>query len=257
MLNDSRLEIGMERILALLDDHQTKARFFVLGAVAERNPNPGENVGEGRTRNRVPRFRPPIRLPAVAGGVQGGHPSARPGDRRLDRCRPARLSDPILLHSAGLCLDVGHPCGGGLFLRQQRISRSQRPVRDAGCSSLSARNPYEASDLALRMVKRLMVPFTDHYVSVSRHIMDRAISTGIGRPEHHSVVYGYLIPPRDLDFLTERLLDLVQHPELRKRLGGVHRQNVQKKFSGDEMVRILDKRHREVLAVRRGSAARS
>jgi len=39
-----------------------------------------------------------------------------------------------------------------------------------------------------RQIKRTMVPFTDHYISVSDDIRDRAIAAGIGRPEQHSTV---------------------------------------------------------------------
>jgi glycosyltransferase involved in cell wall biosynthesis len=41
---------------------------------------------------------------------------------------------------------------------------------------------------AYRTVKRALVPFTDHYVSVSDDIRRRAIAAGIGRPEQHSTV---------------------------------------------------------------------
>ena len=35
---ESRLRVGLDRTLGLLDRHETKATFFVLGAVAERHP---------------------------------------------------------------------------------------------------------------------------------------------------------------------------------------------------------------------------
>jgi polysaccharide deacetylase family protein (PEP-CTERM system associated) len=36
--SESRLQVGLERLVALLDTHGVKATFFVLGAVAERMP---------------------------------------------------------------------------------------------------------------------------------------------------------------------------------------------------------------------------
>lgn len=42
---------------------------------------------------------------------------------------------------------------------------------------------------SLRIVKRGMVPFTDHYASVSDNIRVRALAAGIGKPEQHSTVY--------------------------------------------------------------------
>ena len=42
--------------------------------------------------------------------------------------------------------------------------------------------------MTYRQVKRAMVPFTDHYVSVSDDIRERAVAAGIGKPEQHSTV---------------------------------------------------------------------
>ncbi len=42
---------------------------------------------------------------------------------------------------------------------------------------------------SLRLAKQALVPFTDHYVSVSDNIRARAIASGIGRAEKHSTVY--------------------------------------------------------------------
>lgn len=39
-----------------------------------------------------------------------------------------------------------------------------------------------------RMIKRSLVPLTDHYVSVSDNIRERAIAAGIGRPDRHSTI---------------------------------------------------------------------
>ncbi|MBV8159287.1 MAG: glycosyltransferase, partial [Acidimicrobiia bacterium] len=39
-----------------------------------------------------------------------------------------------------------------------------------------------------RTIKRTMVPLTDHYVSVSDNIRERAIAAGIGDPERHSTI---------------------------------------------------------------------
>ena len=59
-------------------------------------------------------------------------------------------------------------------------------------------------NLVLRAIKRLMVPFTDHYISVSRNIMDRAIAAGIGLPEQHSVVYSGFSTDQFCEDLTDR-----------------------------------------------------
>jgi polysaccharide deacetylase family protein (PEP-CTERM system associated) len=42
----SRLQVGLDRLLELLDRHQTKATFFVLGAVAERFPRVVADLAE-------------------------------------------------------------------------------------------------------------------------------------------------------------------------------------------------------------------
>ena len=65
---------------------------------------------------------------------------------------------------------------------------------------------------AYRTIKRTMVPFTDHYVSVSDSIRERAIAARIGKPEQHSTVRS--------GFATERFRDsLVSRDEARARLG--------------------------------------
>ena len=42
--------------------------------------------------------------------------------------------------------------------------------------------------MTYRQVKRAMVPFTDHYVSVSDDIRERAVAAGVGKAEQHSTV---------------------------------------------------------------------
>jgi glycosyltransferase involved in cell wall biosynthesis len=65
---------------------------------------------------------------------------------------------------------------------------------------------------AYRTIKRTMVPFTDHYVSVSDSIRERAIAAGIGRPDQHSTIRS--------GFATERFgASLVDAGEARARLG--------------------------------------
>jgi glycosyltransferase involved in cell wall biosynthesis len=65
---------------------------------------------------------------------------------------------------------------------------------------------------AYRQVKRLMVPFTDHYVSVSDDIRRRAVAAGIGVPEHHSTIRS--------GFDTDAFVGgLVPRAEARARLG--------------------------------------
>ena len=65
---------------------------------------------------------------------------------------------------------------------------------------------------AYRTIKRTMVPFTHHYVSVSDSIRERAIAARIGKPEQHSTVRS--------GFATERFRDsLVSRDEARARLG--------------------------------------
>jgi glycosyltransferase involved in cell wall biosynthesis len=46
-----------------------------------------------------------------------------------------------------------------------------------------------AVNLALRLVKRALAPITDHYISVSRLIAERAIAAGIGSPEKYTTIY--------------------------------------------------------------------
>ena len=63
-----------------------------------------------------------------------------------------------------------------------------------------------------RQVKRSMVPFTDHYVSVSDDIRERAIAARIGKPEQHSTVRS--------GFQTASFeASLVPRSEARERLG--------------------------------------
>ena len=63
-----------------------------------------------------------------------------------------------------------------------------------------------------RTVKRALVRFTDHYVSVSDDIRQRAIAAGIGRPEQHSTVRS--------GFATDAFVaGLVPRGEARSRLG--------------------------------------
>lgn len=63
-----------------------------------------------------------------------------------------------------------------------------------------------------RSIKRTLVPLTDHYVSVSDNIRERAIAARIGRPEHHSTIRS--------GFLTDEFVaTLVPQAEARQRLG--------------------------------------
>lgn len=65
---------------------------------------------------------------------------------------------------------------------------------------------------SLRQVKRVLVPFTDHYVSVSDNIRVRAIAARIGTAAHHSTVYSGF----HTDDFTAALLP---QAEARRRLG--------------------------------------
>jgi len=47
---------------------------------------------------------------------------------------------------------------------------------------------HPALNTACRTIKRALVPFTDHYVSVSDNIGRRAIAAGIGQPHQHSTI---------------------------------------------------------------------
>jgi glycosyltransferase involved in cell wall biosynthesis len=44
-------------------------------------------------------------------------------------------------------------------------------------------------NLALRLIKRSLAPITDHYISVSRLIAERALAAGIGSPERFTTIY--------------------------------------------------------------------
>lgn len=57
---------------------------------------------------------------------------------------------------------------------------------------------------------------------------------------------GFLVPPRDVDRLAERLALLAGDEELRKRFGGVGAERVQREFSTSEMVRRLDVLYRQL-----------
>jgi glycosyltransferase involved in cell wall biosynthesis len=69
-----------------------------------------------------------------------------------------------------------------------------------------------AVNRSYRTIKRTLVPLTDHYVSVSDNIRERAIAAGIGRPERHSTVRS--------GFDTAAFVSkLVPRPEARAQLG--------------------------------------
>ncbi|MGH9276521.1 MAG: glycosyltransferase [Acidimicrobiales bacterium] len=69
-----------------------------------------------------------------------------------------------------------------------------------------------AVNFTYRTIKRALVPLTDHYVSVSDNIRERAIAARIGRPEHHSTIRS--------GFLTDEFVaSLVPQTEARRRLG--------------------------------------
>jgi glycosyltransferase involved in cell wall biosynthesis len=65
---------------------------------------------------------------------------------------------------------------------------------------------------SLKWVKRLMVPFTDHYASVADNIRVRAVAARIGAPSKHSTVYSGF---RTDDFVAA----LVPRSEAREKLG--------------------------------------
>ncbi len=67
-------------------------------------------------------------------------------------------------------------------------------------------------NLAYRSTKRLMSPLTDHYVSVSDNIRNRAIAARIGTPERHSTIRSGFATA---DFVAQ----LVPRTEARQRLG--------------------------------------
>lgn len=63
-----------------------------------------------------------------------------------------------------------------------------------------------------RTIKRMMSPLTDHYVSVSDDIRERAIAAGIATPDRHSTIRS--------GFPTAEFVDkLVDRGEARRRLG--------------------------------------
>ncbi len=67
-------------------------------------------------------------------------------------------------------------------------------------------------NLSYRTIKRTLSPLTDHYVSVSDNIRERAIAARIGTPDRHSTIRsGFLTD----DFISK----LVPRAEARQRLG--------------------------------------
>lgn len=59
---------------------------------------------------------------------------------------------------------------------------------------------------------------------------------------------GWLVPPRDVSALTEAILDLLEDPALRARLGEAGRRRVESHFSLDALVRQLTGYYKELLA---------
>jgi glycosyltransferase involved in cell wall biosynthesis len=47
----------------------------------------------------------------------------------------------------------------------------------------------QSVNLGLRLIKRALAPITDHYISVSRLIAERALDAGIGSPEKFTTIY--------------------------------------------------------------------
>ncbi len=54
-------------------------------------------------------------------------------------------------------------------------------------------------NLALRLVKRALAPITDHYISVSALIAERAMAAGIGSPDRFTTIYSGM----ELDWFLE------------------------------------------------------
>ena len=69
-----RVERNVDRILALLDEHDARATFFTLGWIAERYPRAGAPHRRRRPRAREPRLRAPARERAGARRVPRRHP---------------------------------------------------------------------------------------------------------------------------------------------------------------------------------------
>lgn len=61
-------------------------------------------------------------------------------------------------------------------------------------------------------------------------------------------VTGFLVPPRDPESLAERILELLKDENLRKRMGGAGRRQIEEKFTIKKMVSETERLYEELLA---------
>jgi glycosyltransferase involved in cell wall biosynthesis len=60
-------------------------------------------------------------------------------------------------------------------------------------------------------------------------------------------VTGYLVPPRDPEQLAQKIIELLENPELRIRFGKAGREKVQKFFSAERMIQDYERLYEELL----------
>ncbi len=80
------------------------------------------------------------------------------------------------------------------------------------------------------------------------------IATRVGDMEQviESGQEGYLVPPEDPEAIAEKLLDVLQHPDLQGPVTAAARRTVQERFSLDRMVEAVEEIYREELAAKAG-----
>ena len=80
------------------------------------------------------------------------------------------------------------------------------------------------------------------------------IATRVGDMEQviESGQEGYLVPPEDPQAMAEKLLDVLQHPDLQGPVAAAAKRVVQERFSLDRMVETVERIYRDELSVKRG-----
>ena len=119
---ESRVEANTQRILKLLDRHDVKGTFFVLGWVAQRYPQIGQGNSRLRARNRLTRLLAPPDLRAFAERIPR-RPAAFP--RRFGRCRrragriaigrPVSRSPRVPCGPLEILVEEGFPVDSSIF----------------------------------------------------------------------------------------------------------------------------------------------
>ena len=89
---EARYEKNTLKTLDLLDEFKTKATFFVLGWIAEKNPNLIREIVSSRTRNRQPRILSSFLETSHARRISRRSAKNKSRFRRRERAKNHRLS---------------------------------------------------------------------------------------------------------------------------------------------------------------------